>query len=74
MAASRALYVSVAESVKIDLAQASNPIMVDAIAKCIRESIAPAFKRDNARFRYDTFFVACGLDAFGYPVKVASNA
>lgn len=35
-----------------------------AIAALARE-LADRFRRDNAAFRFDRFFEACGLDAFG---------
>jgi hypothetical protein len=31
----------------------------------IAKDLADMFKRDNSRFRYDTFFEAAGLDGFG---------
>jgi hypothetical protein len=31
----------------------------------VARDIADILKRDNPRFRYDKFFEACGLDAFG---------
>lgn len=34
----------------------------------IASGLAFMFKSDNPRFRYDTFFEACGLDAYGKPI------
>lgn len=66
MAASRKLYVRLAGDFKIDLSNAEDDLKAyNTIAKVIRETVAPALKADNPAFRYDTFFAACGLDAFG---------
>jgi hypothetical protein len=40
-----------------------------AVIENIADGISYTCKRDNYNFRYDTFFEACGLDAYGKVVK-----
>lgn len=41
------------------------------VVERLADQIALTCKIDNSRFRYDTFFEACGLDGFGkFPAKV----
>lgn len=66
MTMSRKFYRDLAESLKIDVANAVRSRGEAYIeATVIRETIAPALKRDNSAFRYDYFFTACGLDVHG---------
>lgn len=59
--ASRKMYRSVALSLKTALGMTDDKPVVARIAR----DLALDFKRENEAFRYDLFFEACGLDAFG---------
>lgn len=62
MAMSRGDYEEIANVINDNL----EDTMVEsrAIATMARE-LADVFKANNPRFRYDTFFAACGLDEWG---------
>lgn len=66
MPASRKLYKDLAASLAIDVRVAvENVGQAYAEACVIRNSIAPALKRDNSNFDTARFFEACGLNADG---------
>lgn len=60
MSATRKLYTELAKSIQATLIHA-DPHAVALVTR----AIAIDLKRDNAAFRYDRFFEACGLDAHG---------
>lgn len=69
-------YEDIAKDVHNSLVRAQNlsPVRKAAAIAAIEylvEDIAISLKTDNSKFRYDTFFEACGLDGFGkFPTKV----
>ena len=70
MSMSRKHYVDAAATVggSVTAAKALTPVRRRAALNACEEiagGLAYMFKCDNPRFRYDTFFVACGLDEFG---------
>lgn len=67
MATARRIYVAVAKSVRRELQLLDyNPEQKQAVAALTR-AIASDFSDDNARFRHDKFYLACGLTEQGYP-------
>lgn len=64
MAMSKKDYELIAETIEYRLATALTPEVAEGVASVARE-LAGRFKGDNYRFRYDTFFKACGLDSWG---------
>ena len=69
MAASRRLYVNVAEGIQAVLADQShdgNRAGEILVARVARE-VASALASDNIRFNYQRFYTACGLRADGHP-------
>jgi hypothetical protein len=69
MPATQRLYKKVAADIAGTLERSD--VCKDSVALVTRK-LADNFKFDNSRFRYDTFFEACGLDGFGY-VKGTSH-
>lgn len=70
MATSRKDYQAAALAFKT--AAAFEPLEArEALAHAAR-LLADDFKASNPRFRYDRFFEACGLDAFGHVIVGAS--
>lgn len=69
MSMTRKDYRAIAEQIKWSL-KGANEDATQGVAQTAR-NVADALKADNSRFRYDTFFEACGLDSYGYPVKEA---
>jgi hypothetical protein len=69
MPATKRLYVTVAADIAKALER--EDICKDSVALVTRK-LASNFKFESSRFRYDTFFEACGLDSFGY-VKGTSH-
>lgn len=71
---SRKHYREVAENIayEVRLLGGLTPVRRLAKSEVIEQwagSMALMFKHDNSNFRYDTFFEACGLDAYGKVVK-----
>lgn len=62
MAMSRGDYEEIANIINDNLAD--NMVESRTVATMARE-LADVFKANNPRFRYDTFFAACGLDEWG---------
>lgn len=72
MATSRKDYRAAAEAFKVASAFERREAR-DALAHAAR-LLADHFKRDNPAFRYDRFFEACGLDAFGHVTPAPQEA
>jgi hypothetical protein len=64
MAMSRKHYREAAETVREAVEGANTPGGVEA-ASDIARGLADMFKRDDPKFRYDTFYAACGLNEWG---------
>ena len=67
MSATRNLYREIASMIADDLNQAAHP-HTEAYRQGVAMTasrLADVLQADNPRFRYDRFFAACGLDAYG---------
>lgn len=62
---SRALYRRTAVLIHNVLVDQDTPQPTKAVVADLAKGLADAFKEDNAAFRYDRFFPACGLDNWG---------
>ena len=61
---SHQIFTQTALVIRVALSETEDTGQRAAIAGIAR-NLADAFKSDNAAFRYDKFFAACGLDMFG---------
>jgi hypothetical protein len=68
MSMSRKDYVAAAEIIAAGLESASLSVEATVVVTQLANAFADHFKADNPRFRYDTFFAACGLDSHGTSV------
>lgn len=69
MAITQKNYRAFAEEIKLSIARDVGEGGGGQEIASVARRIADVMKADNPRFRYDTFFEACGLDSYGYPVK-----
>lgn len=68
MPATKRLYVAIAKAINDSAEDFRHHGWTprSAAAHTVR-ALAVVLKEDNPRFRYDTFYEACGLDSYGYP-------
>ena len=64
----REIYREIANGINIRMGIATlldETFIAEGVAQATR-TVAGALKRENANFRYDVFYSACGLDDWGY--------